>query len=186
MLYNGISLKKYCGGIPSKTFLVQCRVTVTVTSCEGETFDCGRMNPPKDMPQQKFKCHVCKHTDRTSSHIQHNHVCFIVLKVFSLRKTDKNDSKVKTSNKLRINFEVKLRTNHEQTSKVTVEFWHGQNHERSTKQTKFSLIYFQDFSLYRLKNSLYRQKNTDLSIIVKKNNLFARKKNKIIDKIEIV
>ena len=186
MLYNGISLKKYCGGIPSKTFLVQCRVTVTVTSCEGETFDCGRMNPPKDMPQQKFKCHVCKHTDRTSSHIQHNHVCFIVLKVFSLRKTNKNDSKVKTSNKLRINFEVKLRTNHEQTSKVTVEFWHGQNHERSTKQTKFSLIYFQDFSLYRLKNSLYRQKNTDLSIIVKKNNLFARKKNKIIDKIEIV
>ena len=133
MLYNGISLKKYCGGIPSKTFLVQCRVTVTVTSCEGETFDCGRMNPPKDMPQQKFKCHVCKHTDRTSSHIQPNHVCFIVLKVFSLRKTNKNDSKVKTSNKLRINFEVKLRTNHEQTSKVTVEFWHGQNHERSTK-----------------------------------------------------
>ena len=158
MLYNGISLKKYCGGIPSKTFLVQCRVTVTVTSCEGETFDCGRMNPPKDMPQQKFKCHVCKHTDRTSSHIQHNHVCFIVLKVFSLRKTDKNDSKVKTSNKLRINFEVKLRTNHEQTSKVTVEFWHGQNHERSTKQTKFSLIYFQDFSLYRLKKTLYIDK----------------------------
>ena len=170
MLYNGISLKKYCGGIPSKTFLVQCRVTVTVTSCEGETFDCGRMNPPKDMPQQKFKCHVCKHTDRTSSHIQHNHVCFIVLKVFSLRKTDKNDSKVKTSNKLRINFEVKLRTNHEQTSKVTVEFWHGQNHERSTKQTKFSLIYFPDFSLYRLPKTLSfgPKKNTDLSIIVLK------------------
>ena len=105
-------LLKNIGGIPSKTFLVQCRVTVTVTSCEGETFDCGRMNPPKDMPQQKFKCHVCKHTDQTSSHIQHNHVCFIVLKVLSLRKTDKNDSKVKTSNKLLINFEVKLRKNY--------------------------------------------------------------------------
>ena len=55
----------------------------------------------------------------------------------------KNDSKVKTSNKLLINFEVKLRTKvvdpYEKqavTSKlrrVTVEFWHGQNHERSTK-----------------------------------------------------
>ena len=49
-------------------------------------------------------------------HIQHNHVCFIVLKVLSLRKTDNNDSKVKTSIKVRINYLQTSKVNFERTT----------------------------------------------------------------------